>query len=111
MSAYAFLNPLYLHDHAGRSEQVLLYLPCVGIVKLLLLRVGLRGIPGATDTTRTTTPRVIVSLYHAPPVKKASKKAKTVDNESRASEYCTGTSVRVARVVFLPRIASAYVLK
>ena len=62
MSAYAFLNPLYLHDHAGRSEQVLLYLPCVGIVKLLLLRVGLRGIPGATDTTRTTTKRGMVSL-------------------------------------------------
>ena len=32
--------------------------------KLLLLRVGLRGKHGATDTTRTTTPRVIVSLYH-----------------------------------------------
>ena len=62
MSAYAFLNPLYLHDHAGRSEQVLLYLPCVGIVKLLLLRVGLRGMPGATDTTRTTTQRGMVSL-------------------------------------------------
>ena len=63
MSAYAFLNPLYLHDHAGRSEQVLLHLLCVGIVKLLLLlRVGLRGMPGATDTTRTTTQRGMVSL-------------------------------------------------
>ena len=65
MSAYAFLNPLYLHDHAGLSEQVLLYLPCVGIVKLLLLRVGLRGIPGATDTTRTTTQMGMVSLVRS----------------------------------------------
>ena len=63
MSAMAFLNPFYLHDHAGRSEQVLLCLLCVGIVQLLLLlRVGLRGIPGAIDTTRTTTQRGMVSL-------------------------------------------------
>ena len=59
-----FHNPFYIHDHAGRSEQVLFYLLCVVIVKLLLLllRVDLRGIPGATDTTRTTTKRGMVSL-------------------------------------------------
>ena len=36
----------------------------------------------------------------------ASKKAKTVDSESGTSKYCTGTSVRVARVDFLPRVAA-----
>ena len=67
MSVMAFLNPFYLRDHAGRSEQVLFYLLCVAIVKLLLLlRAGLRGIPGAADTTRTTTQRSMVSLVRTP---------------------------------------------
>ena len=37
---------------------------------------------------------------------KASKKAKTVDNESGASKYSTGTSVREAHVDCLPRVAA-----
>ena len=81
----------------------------VGIVRIaaseLLVRVGLRGISGATDTTRTTTPRVIVSPNHVHQ-RRASKKAKTVDEESGTSKYCTGRSGRVERVDRLPRVAA-----
>ena len=37
---------------------------------------------------------------------RASKKAKTVDNESGTSKDCTGTSVPVPCVDFLPRVAA-----
>ena len=66
-------------------------------------RVRLRGIPGATATTRTTTPRESPSPCSMSTSEgQASKKAKTVENESGASKYCTstGTSVRVARAAF-----------
>ena len=44
-------------------------------------RVGLRGIPGATDTTRTTTPRVSPCIITSTSEGRTSKKVNIVDNE------------------------------
>ena len=48
----------------------------------------------ATRTTTTPT----VSLYHGHQRRKASNKAKPVDNGSDTTKYCTGTSARVGHV-------------